>query len=176
MTSHAYLEQFQPQDDNLTTATRNLAIVAKTVSAQCAALSRDRATVQPLHDVVLVVHDTHPVGDALAEAVADELPEYDVDVAYTFDHAVALATLRRPRMLVTDWHLDHGHTGIELRRLLGVGPLAVLVTAQDVDRESLARIARDVDAQFYVLDPLSQSCTVDRVAEGVRAMLGPTRQ
>lgn len=163
-------------DNELCMATHNLSLVARNISAQCALLSRDRESVIPLHDVVLVVHDTRPVGDALAESIATAIPEFDVEVAYTYDHALALATLRRPRAIVTDWHLDRGHTGVELRRQLGVGPLAMLVTAQDVNHEELGRIARDVDAKLYILDPMARTCDIDRIAEGVREMLGPTQQ
>lgn len=157
--------------DEVRAASRSLAAAATTLSSQCAALSRDRASVIPLENVVLVVHDTRPVGDALAHAIRDVAPCLDVEVAYTYFDALALARHRRPRLVVADWHLDNDHTGIELRRTLGVGPLALLVTAQDVDRRELARIARDVDARLCVLD--ASHGAIDKVAETVRELLGP---
>lgn len=157
--------------DEVRAASRALAAAARMLSSQCAALTRDRASVIPLENVVLVVHDARPVGDALAHAIREVAPCLDVEVAYTYAEALAHASRRRPRLVVADWHLDHEHTGIELRRVLGVGPLALLVTAQDVDHRELSRVARDVDARLCVLD--ASEGALDAVAETVLQLLGP---
>ena len=84
-----------------------------------------------MHGVhVLVIDDDEAVLSAMAQLLQNW--GCDVDTASTIEHALVLAQLQAPEVLISDYRLRSQHTGAEaiaeVRKLLGTAVPALLIT------------------------------------------------
>lgn len=131
-------------------------------------VERDSREYRPPERAVLVLHDTPSTRDALAALLASELRVPVLTASTVAEATVAMRS--RPRVIVADYHLGGDVTSARFLHARPAATRAVIVTGA-TDADSLASIARAVDARVQVLATPVTDAECDALVARVRADL-----
>ena len=114
-------------------------------------VQRDRLTVTPRRRAVLVVDDESDVRDATVTQLAARLPDVAVRGVESAIAAQCELTTTPYAVVVLDYHLGAGETGIAYTRRLARGPRPVIVTGHTAGDalDTLRAVAKGLDVEVF---------------------------
>lgn len=138
-------------DIRITRAYDGLDRAARVAREVATLVQRDRLTVTPRRRAVLVVDDESDVRDATVRQLSARLPDVAVRGVESVAAAQCELTATPYAVVVLDYHLGVGESGIAYARRMARGPRPVIITGHSAGDalDALRALAKGLDVEVF---------------------------